>query len=177
MKVEVTARRLTVDAKTMDTIEKRLEKLSRVLPREAEAKVVVRLEKRGVLVEVTITARQRSWTAEAVAADQLTAAQNALDRVAAQAKKTKTRVKEEKKHTVSGVRSAAAVVPVEKGGPAGEKPPRTESYEARPMFDEDALHAFDRSRKEVLAYRDPSDDGIRVLYRRKDGTVVILTPL
>ena len=44
------------------------------------------------------------------------------------------------------------------------------------MFDEDALHAFDRSKREVLAYRDPSDEQIRVLYRKKDGTVVILTP-
>ena len=32
MKVEITARRLTVDAKTKETIEKRLEKLSKVLP-------------------------------------------------------------------------------------------------------------------------------------------------
>jgi putative sigma-54 modulation protein len=176
MKVEVTARRLTVDAKTKDTIEKRLEKLSKVLPREAEAKVVLRVEKRGVLVEVTITARQRTWTAEAVAADQLTAAQNALDRVVAQAKKTKARVKEEKKHTVSGVRSAQAAAPPEKPVPPREKPPRTETYEARPMFDEDALNVFDRGKREVLAYRDPSDDQIRVLYRRKDGTVVILTP-
>jgi putative sigma-54 modulation protein len=177
MKVEVTARRLTVDAKTKDTIEKRLEKLSKVLPREAEAKVVVRLEKRGVLVEVTITARQRIWTAEAVAVDQLTAAQNALDRVAAQAKKTKARVKEEKKHTVSAVRSPAASVPAEKPVPPREKGPRSETYEARRMFDEDALNAFDRSKREVLAYRDPSNGEIHVLYRRKDGTVVILTPV
>ena len=91
----------------------------------------------------------------------------------AKAKKTKTRVKEEKKHTVSGVRSAVAAVPAEKAVPAAEKPPRTESYEARPMFDEDAPNVFDRGRKEVLAYRDPSDDGIRFLYRRKDGTVVL----
>ena len=177
MKVEVTARRLTVDAKTKDTIEKRLEKLSKVLPREADAKVVVRLEKRGVLVEVTITARQRTWAAEAVAADQLTAAQNALDRGAAQVKKTKARVKEEKKHTVSKVRSPEAVLPVEKGAAPRERSPRTETYEARRMFDEDALHAFDRSKREVLAYRDPSDEQVRVLYRRKDGTVVILTPV
>ena len=177
MKVEVTARRLTVDAKTMDTIEKRLEKLAKVLPREAEAKVVVRLEKRGVLVEATITARQRIWTAQAVAADQLTAAQNALDRVAAQVKKTKARVKEEKKHTTSGVRSPEAALPPEKAPAPREKPPRTETYEARRQFEEDALHTFDRSKREVLAFRDPSDDQIRVLYRRKDGTVVILTPV
>jgi putative sigma-54 modulation protein len=177
MKVEVTARRLTVDAKTKDTIEKRLEKLSKVLPREAEAKVVVRLEKRGVLVEVTITARQRTWAAEAVAADQLTAAQNALDRVVAQAKKTKARVKEEKKHTVSAVRSPEVSLPLEKPISPREKAPRTETYEARRMFDEDALHVFDRGKREVLAYRDPSDDQVRVLYRRKDGTVVILTPV
>jgi putative sigma-54 modulation protein len=176
MKIELTARRLTVDAKTKDTIEKRLEKLSKVLPREAEAKVVVRLEKRGVIVEVTITARQRTWTAEAVAEDQLTAAQNALDRIASQAKKTKARVKEEKKHTVSGVRSSAAAAPAEKPA-ARDKGPRTESYEARPMFDEDALHNFDRGKREVLAYRDPSDMQVRVLYRRKDGTVIILKPV
>jgi len=176
MKVELTARRLTVDAKVKDTIEKRLEKLSKVLPREADAKVVVRLEKRGVLVEVTITARQRTWAAEAVAADQLTAAQNALDRVAAQVKKTKTRVKEEKKHTTSAVRSPEAALPAEKPLPAREKGPRTESYEARRMFDEDALHVFDRGKREVLAYRDPSDGALRVIYRRRDGTVVILSP-
>lgn len=176
MKIELTARRLTVDAKTKDTIEKRLEKLSKVLPREAEAKVVVRLEKRGVIVEVTITARQRTWAAEAVAEDQLTAAQNALDRIAAQAKKTKGRVKEEKKHTASGVRSPEAALPAEKPS-ARTAGPRTETYEARPMFDEDALHNFDRGKREVLAYRDPSDMQIRVLYRRKDGTVVILKPV
>ena len=176
MKIELTARRLTVDAKTKDTIEKRLEKLSKVLPREAEAKVVVRLEKRGVLVEVTITARQRTWAAEAVAADQLSAAQNALDRIAAQAKKTKARVKEEKKHTVSGVRRPAPAPPAEKPAPAATGP-RTETYEARPMFDEDALHNFDRGKREVLAYRDPSDMQVRVLYRRKDGAVVILKPV
>ncbi|HPA50455.1 MAG TPA: HPF/RaiA family ribosome-associated protein [Thermoanaerobaculia bacterium] len=176
MKIEVTARRLTVDAKTKDTIAKRLEKLSKVLPREAEAKVVVRLEKRGVLVEVTITARQRTWAAEAVAADQLTAAQSALERVEAQAKKTKARVKDEKKHTTSGVRSPEVSLPLEKATAPPEKAPRTESYEARRMFDEDALHAFDRSKREVLVYRDPSDEQLHVLYRRKDGTVVILTP-
>ena len=178
MKVEITARRLTVDAKTKDTIEKRFEKLSKVLPREADAKVVIRLEKRGVLVEVTITARQRTWAAEAVAADQLTAVQEALDRVAAQVKKAKARVKEEKKHTVSGVRKiAAAAVPAEAPVPPREKPPRSETYEARRMFDEDALHAFSNSKRDVFAYRDPSDEVLRVLYRKKDGSVVILTPL
>jgi hypothetical protein len=45
------------------------------------------------------------------------------------------------------------------------------------MFDEDALNAFDRSKREVLAYRDPSDETLRVLYRRKDGSVVILKPV
>jgi putative sigma-54 modulation protein len=178
MKVEITARRLTVDAKTKETIEKRLEKLSKVLPREADAKVVIRLEKRGVLVEVTISARQRTWAAEAVAADQLTAVQEAFDRVAAQVKKTKARVKEEKKHTVSGVRkAAAAAIPAEAPVPPREKPPRSETYEARRMFDEDALNAFSHGKREVLAYRDPSDEVLRVIYRRKDGSVVILTPV
>ena len=115
-------------------------------------------------------------TLRPVAADQLTAAQSALERVEAQAKKTKARVKDEKKHTTSGVRSPEAALPLEKAPAPLEKAPRTESYEARRMFDEDALHAFDRSKREVLVYRDPSDEQLHVLYRRKDGAVVILTP-
>ena len=180
MKVEVTARRLTVDAKTKDTIEKRLEKLSKVLPREAEAKVVIRLEKRGVLVEVTITARQRTWTAEAVAADQLTAAQNALDRVAAQAKKTKARVKEEKKHTASGVRAVGRGRPPGRDRPSAplEKPPRTETYEARRMFDEDALHVFDHGKREVLAVPRPVRRAASASSTAaRTARVVILTPV
>ncbi len=39
-----------------------------------------------------------------------------------------------------------------------------------------ALHAFDRSKREVLVYRDPSDEQLHVLYRRKDGNYGIIEP-
>ena len=173
MNVEITARRLTVEPKVKDTVEKRLAKLAKVLPPEAQAKVMLKAEKRGFSFEIAVTARQRTWAAEATAADQLTAAQNALDRLAGQAKKTKAMVKEVKKHTPESVRAAEATGAATPR--AASRAPRSETVEARPMFDEDALHAFSHAKREILPYRDPSDDAIKVLYRRKDGSVATLT--
>jgi ribosomal subunit interface protein len=175
MNIEFTARRLKFDDEVKELVETRLAKLSRVLPRDAQAKVLLRAEKRGVAFEITISARQRTWAAEVIEPDQLTAVHAALDKIAAQAKKTKARVKEDKKHTSSGVKAPESWEPALKEEPAARsRGPRTETVAARPMFDEDALYAFSHSKKDVLPYRDPSDDSIRFLYRRKDGMIAIL---
>lgn len=179
MSVEFTARRLTIDEKVKDVVEKRLAKLAKVLPRGAQCKVLVRAEKRGVTVEITVTARQRTWAADATEADQLTAAHGALEKVAAQAKKTKAKVKEVKKHTSKTVRAATwteeAPEAVEKEAPR-VRAPRVENVQARQLFDEDAIHAFSHSKKDVLPYRDAADETLKVLYRKKDGSIAILVP-
>lgn len=179
MNIGFTARRTKVDPRLRDIVEKKLTKLSKVLPKDAQAHVVVRGEKKTVSVEVTVVGRQRTWTATETGIDQETAGHAVLDRIAAQAKKTKARVKEDKKHRPSAVRSLEVWHP----GAAAEKREiaptgaRREPIAVRPMFEEDALDAFSSSSREVLLYRDLTDDAFRVLYRRRDGSLGLLIPV
>ncbi len=176
MNVDFTARRMTIDLKVQKLIEKKLEKLAKVLPADAQAHVIARAEKKAVAIEITIVGRQRTWTATESADDQDTAARAALERIEAQAKKATAKVKEEKKRHPSPVR-AHALAEAEPKRPAPRREPHRESATARPMFEEDALNTFSGSGKDVMVYRDAADkSAFRVLYRRRDGTLGLLIP-
>ncbi len=180
MNIDFTARRLKLDPRVRELVEKKLEKLERVLPPDAQAHVIVRAEKKGVSVEVTVVGRQRTWTATEGGVDQETAVHAVLERIAAQAKKTKARVKEEKKLKASPVRRPEAwteAAPLPETKAAAPRPPRHEKVVARPTFEEDALHKFVKWDRQIMVYRDPSDESLRVLYRRRDGSLAILVPV
>jgi len=180
MKIDYTARRVRLDPKVREIVEKKLVKLAKVLPADAQAHVIVHGEKKGVTVEVNVVGRQRTWTATEVGGDQETAAHAVLDRIAAQAKKTKAKVKDDKKHGSAGVRSpelwVAPVVPVDRMEAPPKMGPRAQQVKARPMFEEDALTQFTAKDGDVLVFRDPSSDALRVLYRRRDGSLGLLIP-
>lgn len=179
MNIDFTARRLKLDPRVRELVEKKLERLERVLPPDAQAHVIVRAEKKGVSVEVTVVGRQRTWTATESGADQETAVHEVLERIEAQAKKTKARVKEEKKKSrVSPVKLPEAwAAPAAAAEAPARRAPRHEKVVARPTFEEDALHKFVKWDRQVMVYREPSDETLRVLYRRRDGSLAILIPV
>ena len=181
MNIDFTARRIKLNPKVREIVEKKLEKLSKVLPADSQAHVVVRAEKLGVAVEVTIVGRQGTWTATEVGDDQEKASYAVLDRITAQAKKAKGKTREEKKHRTSAVRaSTMSEVIVEKIEKKKSVEPRVgarrEKVAARPMFEEDALNAFTGQDRQILVFRDPANDAFRVLYRRRDGSLGLLIP-
>jgi putative sigma-54 modulation protein len=182
MNIDFTARRLKLDPRVRELVETKLSKLERVLPPDAQAHVIVKSEKKGVSVEVTVVGRQRTWTATEGGPDQESAVHAVLERIAAQAKKTKAKVKEEKKKQGRGTLKAveawtgpaeAAEVTV----PAAPRPPKAERIVARPTFEEDAVHKFQKWDRQIMVYRDPTDDSLRILYRRRDGSLGIVVPV
>jgi ribosomal subunit interface protein len=177
MKMTFTARHIRLHPRLREIVQTKLAKLERVLPGRAEARIVVTGGRKDVGVEVTVAGRRGSLTATARAADQPSAAQDVMDRVAAQVVKTNTKVKGVKKRTPSAVRSPEgwpAELPAE---PGMTVEPRRETFSARAMFEEDALAAFAASRREVLVFRDPTfDNALRFLYRRRDGTLGLVVP-
>jgi len=180
MNIEFVARRVRLDERVRDIVEKKLEKLLKVLPKDAQAHVVVERLKKDVSLEITVVGRQRTWTAKEVNQDQQAAAHAVLDRIAAQVKKTKAKVREDKKHGApGGVRAPEGwAPPAPAPRPDGERPmgPRAERVTARPLFEEDALHRFTSRNHDVLVFRDPGSDALRVLYRRRDGSLGLLIP-
>lgn len=177
MNVEFTARQVTWKPDVRELIEKKLGKLEKVLPRDAQAHVVLRAEKKSVSIEISVAGRQKTWTAKESGESQEAAAHAALDNIAAQAKRTKGRVKEEKKHRVSAVKSPASWPAAEADEtPEHEPEAKREVVSIRAMFEEDALTSFAGGDKEVMVFRDPTTDALRVLYRRGDGRIGLVVP-
>jgi len=174
MKTDYTARHIRIHPAVRDVVETKLARLERVLPPRAAARVVVSAGRNDVEVEVTVEGRSRTITATAHGADQRTAAQAAMERLAGQARKTKAIVKESKKHRASGVRGSAGWAPAEPKPASGH---RRETVSPRAMFEEDALTHFAASRREFMVFRDPaSPHQLRFLYRSRDGGYHLVVP-
>jgi ribosomal subunit interface protein len=176
MKTAFIARRIRIYPSTQEIVQTKLSKLERFLPRTVQAHVVVQREKNSISVEVALAGRQRTWKAAASGPDQWTAAQEVMDRIAAQVKKSKALVKEEKKRSGPSVRKPEGW-PETAAEPRAASGPRRESAAARQMFEEDALTAFQASGGDLLVYRDlGADAALRILYRRRDGRVGLVVP-
>jgi ribosomal subunit interface protein len=174
MKTDYTARHIRIHPAVRQVVETKLARLERVLPPRAAARVVVSAGKKDVEVEVTVEGRSRTITAAASGADQRTAAQAAMERLAGQARKTKAIAKESKKHRVSGVRRPDGWTTPEPKPAADHK---RETVSPRAMFEEDALTQFAASRREFMVFRDPaSPHQLRFLYRRRDGGFHLVVP-
>ncbi len=177
MKTVYIARRIRIHPALEDVVAGKLGKLERFLPRAAQAHVAVRREKNDIAVEVALVGPNRTWKAAATGPDQRTAAQEVMDRIAAQVKKTKALVKEEKKRSRPSVRRPEVWPEAETGRSERPAGTRRETASPRSMFEEDALTAFHASDREVLVFRDlGADSALRVLYRRHDGRVGIVVP-
>jgi ribosomal subunit interface protein len=174
MKTDYTARHIRIHSGLREVVETKLERLERVLPPRAVARVVVTAGKKDVEVEVSVVGKTRTITAAARGADQRTAAQDAMERLAGQVRKTKSIAKESKKHRASGVRGPSGWTAPE---PKAESAPKRETVSPRAMFEEDAFTHFAASRREFMVFRDAaSGHQIRFLYRRRDGGFHLVVP-
>jgi ribosomal subunit interface protein len=177
MKTTFTARHVRLHPRLREIVLAKLAKLEKVFPGRAEAHIVVTAGRQDVAVEVTVAGRHGTLNATARAADQPSAAQDVMDRVAAQGVKTKTKVKGEKKRASSALKSPSAWPEERSNDGAPPAGPKRETFSPRAMFEEDALTAFAASRREVLVFRDPAfDHALRFLYRRRDGTFGLVVP-
>ena len=178
MNIEFTSRRARLHSGVKELIEKKLEKLVKVLPPDVQAHVILRGENKGVSLEVTVVGRQRTWTATEVGTDQEAMAYDVLERIEAQVRKTKAKVKDEKKHRPSAIKGPKGAEEEPPEEPKSRRPAalKAETVVARPTFEEDALHKFVKWNRDVMVFRDPSDESFRVLYRRRDGSIGLLAP-
>ena len=124
MKATFTARHIRLHPRLREIIQTKLAKLERVLPGRAEARIVVTGGRNDVGVEVTVAGRRGRLTATARAADQPSAAQDVMDRVAAQVVKTNTKVKGVKKRSPCAGRRPAGWAAAPSEGPTAAPPPR-----------------------------------------------------
>jgi putative sigma-54 modulation protein len=195
MNVEYTGRQFEVTPVIRKQVETGLEKLQKILGSHFEAHVILALEKRRHIAEITISVRNHApIVAVAEAADMSVAVGDALDRIARQAVKYKTRWKSKKRLARKRQESVEveATLAVAVGGELATAVPvsvhsfpntvkyteahivrRSDSISFKALTLEEAVKEAEFRDREVFVFRDPQGR-VKVLHRKKDGKMELI---
>ena len=186
MSVECTGRNVEVTPALRELARQRTQRLERHLGGPAVVRVVLTQEKHRFGAEVIASHRRRRWKAqEETDGDPRAAVSQAFEKIAAQAKRDVSRVRDRKHRAAPGVT-------IRKAGPAPEE--RAEAAAAartgprivraasprqpvKPMSVEEAgLRLEGAARQEFVVFRDSASEKISILYRRGDGDFGLIVP-
>ena len=153
MKVTCTGRRVTLKPSFIENAEKRLAKLDKFFPDEAQAQVTVTVEKSGQTVEIMLRSKD---LADAV--DLLT-----------------RRVVKYRKRLGTKLTAAAAEIPATEPEESMDIV-REKHFALKPCSTEEAILQMDLLGHSFFLYHSTENDKIQVVYRRADGGYGVLIP-
>ena len=194
MNVEYTGRQYEITPAIRKEIENGLAKIGKILGDNFEVKVILAVEKHRHKAEITISPRNHPIVGLAVAADMLSAVNEALERIETQAVKYKgrwrTKKRQPRKKWNGEAQSEELAVAV------GATPPTTvpvvvhkfpavartteahlvrstDSVALRPLTLEEAIKEAEFRDREVFVFRDMQGK-VKVLHRKKDGKMELI---
>jgi putative sigma-54 modulation protein len=173
MRIEFTGRQTEVPEVVRALAERKLRKLARVLPRISRAHVVLAVDRRRHTAEVTLHSPHLDLTATEAASGFDAALRLALDKIERQARKQRGRWRERKR------RAGAPVTPPVAPPAASEETPRvirSRRAAVRPMTMDEAVRQMGERDERPLVFRDARTDGVKVLFRRGDGSLGLIEP-
>lgn len=182
-------------------VERKVGKLSRILPKIMEAKIMLSAEKYRRTAELTLLAKGKIFRSEETAADLAAAVDLAIDALARQVRQVKDRIRQRKPRAASrrpAARPGAEGAQPKAAGPwpgaAGPQPKAGEPRARRdgepvadpvlvsrrltlkPMSVEEAVMQLGLRPDQFLVFTNATTDAVNVLYRRKNGGLGLIEP-
>jgi putative sigma-54 modulation protein len=194
MNVEYTGRQYEITPAIRKEIETGLAKIGKILGDNFEVKVILAVEKHRHKAEITISPRNHPIVGLAVAADMLSAVNEALERIETQAVKYKGRWRTKKRQprkkwngeasneelsVAVGATPPTTVPVVVHKFPAVARTTEahlvrsTDSVALRPLTLEEAIKEAEFRDREVFVFRDMQGK-VKVLHRKKDGKMELI---
>jgi putative sigma-54 modulation protein len=166
----VSGRGITLTPALKTSIAGKITRLTRVVPRIVDARVVCVAEKFRRTARITLRDRRGTFTSEATAGDLMAALDAAAETLKRQLREAKER------RTVSKGRTAR------RGGAASVAGPARQDIVARrlvakPMSVAEAQMQLDAGREQFLVFRNAQSGEVNVLYRRRDGGLGLIEPV
>lgn len=175
MQVIISGRGVVITPAFKARVGQKVQKLSRILPKIHEAKVVLSAEKYRRTAEVTLLGKGRIFHSEETAPDLGAAVDLAVNALSRQVRQTKDRLCE-RKPRVSPRRA-----PTRDSRAAGETASGpvvvSRQVAAKPMSVEEAAMQLGLRRDQFLVFTNARTDTLNVLYRRTDGTLGLIEPV
>ncbi len=177
MKITITGRKVNLRDSFKDLVNKKLSKFEKFFGDEAEANVTVTLEKNRQTVEITVRSKGYIYRAEQTCDDMNDALDTAIDRLAGQIRKNKTRLDKRLKAD----KPQAIFEPLEVDQPEVEEESefqiiRSKKFQVSPMDIDEAILQMNMLGHEFFMFRNDFTNEINVVYRRHDGNYGLLEP-
>lgn len=167
MRIEYTGRQLEVPAVMRRLAERKLKKLQKLLPGITSAHVLLRSDRHRQVAEVLVHSRQLDLAATEASGDLGVSLKAALDKLQQQAQRARGRRRD---------RSRRAAPPAPARPPAAGATAerevrviRSRGSMTKPMTLDEAVLEMEERKDGPLVFRDAEDDGLCVLYWRRDG--------
>ena len=175
MKISVRGDKVKVTEAMNNYVVEKLKKIDKYLdnPEAVNASVVVRVEKQGQKVELTIPLKNFMLRAEETQEDIYAAVDTIVDKIERQIRKNKTKLKKHAKKSEEFFNFDYELKKEEKKKKEN-KIVKRKSFEMKPMHEEDAILELELLGHDFYVYKDAKTNEVNVLYKRKDGNYGII---
>ena len=169
MEIQLTAKQLKITPALREYVQQKMGKTQKYFDHIVWGQAFLFVEKRSHKAEMIVHAPGQTFRALATAADLYSAIDLASDKIDAQLKKHKERIKSRHKPKTSDT-MAEAIPPAQVSFPVARQ-------NVIPMTPEQAAAQLDGSERVFLVFLDKETDQIHVLYRREDESLGIIAPV
>ncbi len=175
MQLIISGRGVVITPAFKARVGQKVQKLSRILPKIHEAKVVLSAEKYRRTAEVTLLGKGRIFHSEETAPDLAAAVDLAVDALTRQVRQTKDRLRQRKPRV--SPRRAPARPAQEAVEPVGVPAVVSRQVAPKPMSVEEAAMQFRLRGAQFLVFTNATTETLNVLYRRTEGTLGLIEPV
>ena len=177
MKITYTARKVTLRDNFKERVEKKLAKFRKIFSEDAQAHVVVTLEKNRQTVEITVRDNRMVYRAESTQPEMNDALDRVIDILTRQIRKNKTRL--EKRIKTGGSLDDLASDLVAKDEEVAEdeyQVVRKKQVLIKPISIDEAILEMNMVNHDFFMFINAETDEINVVYKRQDGNYGVLEP-
>lgn len=175
MKVTITGRKVNLRENFKALAQKKLSRFDRIFDEDAEAKVVVTLEKNRQTVEITVRSSGMYYRAEATAAEMNDALDQVVSALASQIRRNKARL-DKRIHSAALEQYVRDYDGDEDEAQEEYRVARTKHFFVKPASVEEAILQMNLLEHQFFMFRNQESNEINVVYRRKDGSYGLLEP-
>ncbi|MBQ0098378.1 MAG: ribosome-associated translation inhibitor RaiA [Oscillospiraceae bacterium] len=175
MKVTYTARKVNLRDNFKQRVEKKLSKFDKIFSPDAQAFVVVTVNKNDQTVEITIKDNSMVYRAEKTQIEMNDAVDKCIDVLGRQLRKNKARL--DKRLRTGSIDDLIAASDVEIAEPDEEfKVVRTKQIPIKPITIEEAILQMNLVSHKFFMFINSDTNEVNVVYRRDDGAYGLLEP-
>ena len=173
MRIIISSKGMEVSDYLSDTIQKKVNRLDRYFPKEAEAHVTMSIQRSRHIAEITISYGGLVHRGEEVTGDMYASIDGALKKMERQIIKHRTRL--EKRYQSGSLKN---VEPIFENDVKEDnlEVVRVKTFPSKPMSIDEAVMQMEMLGHQFFAFISDDTQDVNILYLRKDGNLGLLKP-